>query len=240
VNGRFWSPDEVDLVMACYEFTPTRELAELTGRSMSSIYRLANLLDLHKSPECIAEQARVEMRRPDHGGRRCQFQKGIVPHNKGKKMPAGWAPGRMRETQFKKGERSGKAAEHWMAIGAKRKIEGYLYIKISDIPNVPYTVNWKPMHVRLWEDKRGPVPAGHVVVFKDGNRDRVKISNLQLISRADLMRRNTIHNLPEPLKELIRLNGAIKRTITMRRKKDAEEQNERPAQSPVRNARKAE
>lgn len=223
ISRRFWEPDEIDLVMWCYEDTPNSELAELLGRPVSSIYRIAGKLDLHKSPEVIAAIFREKMKR-DHPARHFQFPKGHIPANKGKKNP-GFAAGRMGETQFKKGQMNYNV----MPIGSTRKIDGYLYRKISDVRYVPHTVNWKPEHILLWERKRGPVPAGHCLVFKDGNRENICMKNLELISRQDLMRRNTIHNLPEPLKELIRLNGSIKRVITCKRRNDAKKQDERPA-----------
>lgn len=236
MNGRLWSPEEIDLVFYCYEFTPTRELAEMLGRTMSSVYQLARKLDLSKDPECVREQARAISARPDHGGAKHRFQKGQAPPNKGKKMPKGWAPGRMRETQFKVGE--GHKHFNYMPIGATRKIDGYLYRKVSDIRNVPHTRNWKLEHYLLWEKKRGPVPAGHAVVFRDGNRENIRLSNLELITRAELMRRNTIHNLPKGLVQVIMLNGALKRKIRGRLRR-AEEQDERPERPPVRNPRRA-
>jgi hypothetical protein len=213
---RFWAPDEIDLVMEYYEFLPTSELAELLDRTVLSVYNLSTKLGLHKSPELVAEMARQKILASDHPARRTQFRKGNVPHNKGKRMP-GWSVGRMRETQFKKGQ----VSINWMPIGATRKIDGYLYRKISDVRNVPHTVNWRPEHILRWEKKYGPVPEGFALAFKDGNRDNIRLSNLEAISRAELMLRNTVHNLPEPLKEVIRLKGSIKRVITCRRRKYA-------------------
>jgi hypothetical protein len=50
-------------------------------------------------------------------------------------------------------------------------------------------------------------------VFKNGNKQDVRIENLEMISRQELMRRNTIHRYPPALKEVIRLAGKLKRTI---------------------------
>jgi hypothetical protein len=58
-------------------------------------------------------------------------------------------------------------------------------------------------------------------MFKDGNRANCVIENLELLSRADLLRRNSIHRFPAALKEVIRLKAAIKATVTKRRKKAA-------------------
>lgn len=216
MTRRFWSPDEIDLVMACYEDTPNSELAELLGRTVCAICGLATKLDLHKSLECMAAVSRAKMMDPNHAARRCQFPKGHVPANKGKKMP-GFAVGRMRDTQFKKGQQN----HNIMPIGATRTVDGYLYRKVSDVRYVPHTVNWKLEHHLRWERTRGPIPPGHALVFKDGNRKNIRISNLELITRKELRHRNSIHVLPPELQEVMRLNGAIKRIITCRRRNDA-------------------
>jgi hypothetical protein len=81
-----------------------------------------------------------------------------VPANKGLRRP-GWGPGRMKTTQFK-GQRNGTAAAHWMPIGSTRLIDGYVYVKVADVPNVPYMVNWKPEHHLIWTRAHGPMPPG--------------------------------------------------------------------------------
>jgi hypothetical protein len=82
---RFWTAEEIELLQYCYEDTPTAELAELLGVPASRVYAKANVLCLRKSQEFLAEQARQKMLDPNHPARRCQFQKGIVPANKGVK-----------------------------------------------------------------------------------------------------------------------------------------------------------
>jgi hypothetical protein len=118
----------------------------------------------------------------------------------------------MKETQFKKGERS----QNYMPLGSTRLIDGYVYRKVSDVPNVPYTVNWKPEHHLIWAKVHGPIPRGHALKFRDGDRMNTRLDNLQLITRRELMRRNTIHNLPQPLKSTIHLLGQLNRHIRER------------------------
>ena len=45
---------------------------------------------------------------------------------------------------------------------------------------------WVPEHRRLWETEHGPIPAGHVVAFKDGDKQNVTLDNLVLMTRAEL------------------------------------------------------
>jgi HNH endonuclease len=150
-----------------------------------------------------------------------RFRPGHVPANKGLRRP-GWSSGRMRETQFKKGNKP----HTWKPIGSTRlSKEGYLQRKISDTGYPPK--DWVGVHIMMWEKVRGPVPKGFVVCFKDRDKAHLELGNFELISRKELMQRNTIHRLPAELAEVIRLSASLKRQI----RKIDEEQDQRPAQS---------
>jgi HNH endonuclease len=46
-------------------------------------------------------------------------------------------------------------------------------------------------HIRLWEDANGPVPKTHVVAFKDGDSLNCVLENLELLTKADNLARNS-------------------------------------------------
>jgi hypothetical protein len=198
------------LLELLYEGASTEKLAEYFGRPVVQVLAKANSMGLHKNREYMAGLA--EASRLRIAGAPYRYPKGHVPANKGLRRP-GYAPGRMRETQFKKG---GASHYKWMPVGAERLIEGYRYRKVSDVRNVPYTVNWKLVHVLSWESLHGPVPPGHAVVFKNGDKADTRDENLELVTRAELMRRNSIHNLPRPLAQVIQLRGVLVRQINKR------------------------
>ncbi len=224
---RLWSAED-DAVMATrYPHEPTPVIATALRRTATAVYARAAVLGLSKSPEYLASPAACRLRRGDHVGAAFRFPKGHVPANKGLRRP-GWGPGRMKHTQFRKGTRNGTAAEHYRPIGSTRGIDGYVYRKVSAIPNVPYTVNWKPDHVLLWTSQQGPVPPGHVIVFRNGHKTDIQLENLECISRRELMARNTVHHLPAPLPETIQLLGALNRKIR-RRTQSREKQDRRSA-----------
>lgn len=206
---KYWTVVQLRTLRTKYPGVRTDELAAELGMDLDATYRMAAKLGLKKSREYLASEA---CHRNKQGGNSGSFKKGIVPHNKGKKMPPGWSPGRMRETQFKKG---GKNA-NWMPIGAERDIDGFLYVKVADVPYVAYSVNWKPVHVLAWERHHGaPVPPKHVVRFIDGNRRNFEISNLELVSLAENMSRNTINRYPPELRAAIRVQRKLERTILL-------------------------
>jgi len=194
-------------------------VARELGRSVRGINSQAGLLGLRKTAAYLASPEACRLRRGDNVGAPYRFQKGHIPANKGLRRP-GWHSGRMSETWFKAGERGSR----WMPIGSTRLIDGYRYTKVKDIRStkdgpgfVPYTVNWKLTHFLLWEKAhRRRVPPGHALAFRNGDRTDIRLENLELITRRELMRRNTVHNLPKELAQVIQLRGALQRQINRR------------------------
>jgi hypothetical protein len=135
----------------------------------------------------------------------------------------------MKETQFKKGNHP----HTWRPVGSFRfSKEGYLQQKVTDTGYPPK--DWRAVHNLIWEDAHGPIPPLHAVCFRDGDKSNIELENLELISRAELMRRNTVHNLPKELVEVIQIKAAIKHRITTitrkkQEKQHGEEQNSRLA-----------
>lgn len=212
---RLWEPADDAALRRLYPDLPTTVVAQQLGRSVVAIHGRAGVLGLNKSEAYLAGPHACRLRRGDNVGKATRFPKGHVPANKGLRRP-GWHRGRMQETQFQKGTRSGKAASHHMPIGSTRLIEGYIYRKVSDVPNVAYTVNWKPEHHLVWARAHGPIPPGHALIFRDGNRQNTQIENLRLVTRRELMARNTVHNLPPALAKTVQLLGRLNRQIAKR------------------------
>lgn len=222
IPRRAWTDVEKELLTRNYADSRTEDLAKVLGRPVERVLAKANTMGLKKSRALIAEIAREKMTDPQHGGRAHQFAKGMVPANKGKKMPPGWAPGRMAQTQFTKGSRP----HTWVPVGSYTiNSDGHLDQKVNDDPG-PRHVRWKPVHRLVWEAAHGPVPSGHTVVFKPGRAtavlELITLDAVELLTRAELMARNTIHHrYPAELKQLINLKGAVKAQITRRLKKAA-------------------
>lgn len=198
-----WSADDEQLLRERYADGLTHEIAQELGRSISKVLAKANALGLHKSAEYVAKHCRSL--NPATGAA-FRFQKGHTTWNKGLKgLQAG---GRAKETQFKKGNKP----HTWLPIGSFRvSKDGYQQQKVSDTGYAPR--DWLGVHILLWVNTFGPVPAGHCVCFRDGNKQNIAIENLELLSRVERMRRNTIHRYPPELKDAIRAVGKLKRTI---------------------------
>lgn len=212
---RHWSAEEDANLIALYATEATaREIGVALGRSKPSIKNRVNTLGL-KKPDGLTNAGR--------------FLPGQTSWNKGKKgLDFG---GRSHETRFKPGHRP----HTWHPVGHERiNGDGYHERKMTDTGVTRH--DYIPLHILLWREHHGEIPAGHAVVFHNKDKTDIRIDNLECITRRELMARNTIHNLPEELKEVITLKGAITRRITNGNRKN----NRGSARCAVRNAGSAE
>lgn len=126
-----------------------------------------------------------------------------------------------RKTQFKRGT----VPHTWVPVGSVRVVEGVLERKFSNVPGAPH-LRWRPVARLVWEGAHGPVPAGHVVAFKPGMHttelDLITLDRVELLSRAELVRRNSIHHWPPELADVARLRGSLKRAINRKMKEEQE------------------
>lgn len=208
---RYWTEAELELLRASYADTPTAELAELFGRLVGSVYQKAITIGLRKSQAHLASTASGRLQQGGGVGKATRFQKGHASWNRGRK---GYQPGGASvATQFQKGARP----HTWRPIGTERiNADGYRDRKITDTGYPPR--DWRGVHLLLWEEHHGPVPPGHAVVFRNGNKADVRIENLELLTRRELMARNTVHNLPAAIVQVVQLRGALVRQINRKTK----------------------
>ena len=107
-------------------------------------------------------------------GRTGCFEKGHVPANKGKQMPADVYE-KAKNTMFKKGH----VPHNYRPVGSERiNKDGYVEVKVKD----PKT--WKLKHRLVWEDAYGKIPRDCIVIFRDGNKQNLDLDNLILIKKS--------------------------------------------------------
>lgn len=218
-----WTRAEDKLLRKRYPHASTAAIARDLGMRVLQVSQHAHVLGLHKSEAYLASPAACRLRRGDEVGKAYRFPKGHVPANKGLRRP-GWHRGRMRETQFKKGRPANESA-NYQPIGTERicSKDGYLIRKVTDDRSLVPARRWVAVHRLVWEAANGPIPKGHAVRFKPGMKTAVAgeitLDRLELVSLADNMRLNSIHNLPKPLKEVVQLRGRLMRQIHKREKR---------------------
>lgn len=192
-----WSPEEDALLAELYREHTAGQIAERMGRTTPSVKMRVISLGL-KKPAGASNPGR--------------FPRGAPPWNKGKHYAPG---GRSHETRFKPGNRP----HTWNPVGHERiNGEGYRERKLTDTGVTRH--DYVPVHILIWREHHGPIPAGHAVVFRNKDKTDIRIENLECISRQELMRRNTVHNYPPELRQVMRLKGAISKRINTRTKKE--------------------
>ena len=203
---RPWLAVELSALADLYPRHTNATLAATFGRTESAINARAAKSGLVKSAEFKRDC-----------GLRSGYRRGDVPWNKGLAFDSG---GRSAETRFKPG-RPAREARNYLPLGSLRlSKEGHLERKTTDDPAIAPARRWVGVHRLAWQEAHGPVPAGHAVAFKSGRRttdaDAITADAVELVSRAELMRRNSVHNYPPEIARLVQLRGALNRQINKR------------------------
>lgn len=209
---RPWTAEADAILRAQYPDTVTAEIARTLRRPVRQVYARAQALGLRKSEAYLASPAACRLRRGGDIGKAYRFRPGQTPANKGLRRP-GYAPGRMKDGQFKKGQLNGQAAKRFHPIGSTRLVSGYVYRKVAAVSG-PWARNWRPEHWLVWEAAHGPVPPKHVIAFRDGNRQHCALENLVCVPRAAMADQNRMWTrYPKELASAMHLAGALKRQI---------------------------
>lgn len=222
-----WTSTERALLRDLYPDVPAADVAALLGISPSAVYNQADQLGLKKSPDFHASGASGlrdhALTNPNMIASR--FRPGSTAWNKG--MKGLYTPGSERGW-FKPGRRP----QTWLPVGSVRlTADGYLERKVNDLPG-NNSVRWKGVHSLVWQAAHGPVPKGHIVIFKPGRRstdiDLITLDAVECISRAENARRNHPRSKSPELGRLVQLRGAITRQINKRTRDNTPNQGATP------------
>jgi hypothetical protein len=201
--GKLWTESELKVLTKYYPVSYACEVAAKLNRSVSSVYGQACKMGLHKSAEWIDNELKVKQGdRLKAKGAAYRFKKGSTPHNKGITM-TDEVYQKVAPTMFKKGSEP-----------PNRKYDGHEriskdgYIEIRIRPG-----KYVAKHRMIWESVNGKIADGMVISFKDRNPLNHDINNLELITRVELMDRNTIHQYPPALKVVIKSLSKLKNLI---------------------------
>lgn len=213
INRKAWRPTEAEVALFTQLYPDQRsaELATRFGKDQKQVYALANRLGLKKSPEFLASAASGRLSAGHQLGVEHRFVKGQPSPTKGMRLPGHGSP----VTQFKPGQKPHNA----LPIGSLRIGVGYLQIKLYDTGYPPR--DWVMYHRHVWEQAHGPIPEGHVVMFKKERvTDPALITPdvLECVSKAEQMSRNTFHQYGPEIASLVQLRGQLIRQINKRSK----------------------
>jgi len=170
---------EDEIIRREYLKMPIKRLAEtlLPGRSYTGIMSRLKAMGLEIPAEVIndrKEQSRI--------------QPGNRSFNKGKKQAeymTAEAIEKTKATRFKKGQLPTNTLTDF-AITTRKDKSGitYKHIRIG-------LAKWVLYHRYVYEQQYGPIPTKHIIAFKDGNSLNCNIENLELLTMAENVKRNS-------------------------------------------------
>lgn len=186
-----------------YQTTSMKGIARVLGRSNGGVRLRMERMGLYLS------DAEIEKRQQNS-----RFKKGHSTFNKGKKWDDYMPPLSVEKIKnagylYEKGHKPHNTyMNHFIVKQRFHKKDGYArnYLKIND-------GNWVLLRRYIWEQRNGPVPAGHVIATKDGNPLNDTIENLELVSRKEWVLRHSIHRYPEEMKTTFKILGKINKKI---------------------------
>jgi hypothetical protein len=190
-----FTPKEDQFIRDNYLTIPIKRIARMMGRAEGSVTGRFKRIGLVLPPNLAAERRAAST-----------FKKGCIPPNKGKGMSKEIRE-KVSRTWFPSGHLPYNTKEDGIIVVRIDKTgRKYLYIRER-------VSKWELLHRHLWRKHHGEIPPGMIVAFKDGNTENCVIENLELITREDNMMRNTIHNLPEEIRNTKLLIGSLNRKI---------------------------
>lgn len=173
-----WTPEIIDFMIKNYQGKDNIELANLLNDKFNlntNGDRVSNIKSKLKRTKGINLCTGI------NSG--C-IKKGNTPFNKGKKWNEYLSLEQQQkslQTTFKKGN----IPQNYRKVGSKRvTVDGYWEIKTSD-PN-----KWELLHRYKYEKKYGKIPNGYKLIFADGNKNNLKLSNLILVSNKEELHMN--------------------------------------------------
>jgi len=163
---REWLTTEEKKLRELFPVYKTKDVAKVLGRSYGSISDKAHLLGLTKKFDFIDRW--LPGQKPKHA-------------KKGQHSPG------CEKTWFKTGNNARS-----FPIGSETMRWGSLLVKVTDYPcpdgntRQKMMTNWKRKKDLVWVENFGPIPEGHLVTMKDGDKRNCAPENLALVTRAHL------------------------------------------------------
>jgi len=109
-----------------------------------------------------------------------RFEPGGEAYNKGRAWDE-FMPPEAQEASRRAWFKEGGTPHNARPVGTEVWRDGFLWRKVAETR--PSRHGWRQVHRILWEERHGPVPDGHSVCFRDGDRANIEIGNLILVPR---------------------------------------------------------
>ena len=207
---RKWTHRQMRYLVNHYADTPMDVLVQKTGHKVDSIYNKAQNLGLKRGQDWYVTCGLNVSKTPRSVATR--FQKGHVPANKGKRLEEFMSADGIKRSsrgRFQKGQK----AHNVKPVGYERiDKDGYVFVKVEMGRKLV------PKHRWVWEQAHGKIPKGHIIAFRDGNKQNCALENLQMMSLYENGLRHLRDETPEKRKErMAKINASRKEHIRRER-----------------------
>ena len=194
MSAKRYTQDQVKFILDNYLDMPIKRIATHIKGSYTGVMGVLKRRGLTIPKEII-----------ERNKKQSQFNKGIIPHNKGKKQVdfmSKEAIERTKATRFQKG-----IVPHNTKYNGHERItkDGYIEVRIKQ-------GTYRLKHIHNWEKLNGKLPKGHCLWCLDGNIKNTNPNNWELITRRENLQRNVHDQPPELLKAkklITRINKEI-------------------------------
>lgn len=204
MNRQFWTDEELKILTELYPKTTAKDIAERLNKKEGSVYNKAFVLGLKKDEDFKRETSRQMALK---NGSNSRFKKGLIPFNKGKKIEEYLPPEKiekLKKTSFKKGN-----IPHNTKYDGYERISKDGYVEVRVAPG-----KFVLKHRLIWEEHFGSIPKGKIIIFKDGDKTNLDISNLEMIDREEnAIRNNNLPGYPRELQKVDYLRVKLKNKI---------------------------
>lgn len=189
--ARPFTQQDDDFIRANIDLLPSTKIAEKLGRIPNVIRGRYKKLGIAPS-----DAARAKFQ---ESGR---FKKGQASINKGVKMsPEVYE--KVKGSFFKKGNKP-----------FNLKTDGYRSVDSNGYERIKINGQFQFTHVYLWTNEHGPIPKDHIVIFIDGDKSNLQLSNLEVISKAEQAVRNRwVAKYPREIQRVEYLRMQLKQKI---------------------------
>lgn len=204
MNRQFWTNEEIKTLKELYSNNTAKDIAERLNKKEGSVYNKAFVLGLKKDEDFKRETSRQMALK---NGSNSRFKKGLIPFNKGKKIEEYLPPEKiekLKKTSFKKGN-----IPHNTKYDGYERISKDGYVEVRVAPG-----KFVLKHRLIWEEHFGSIPKGKIIIFKDGDKTNLDISNLEMIDREEnAIRNNNLPGYPRELQKVDYLRVKLKNKI---------------------------
>lgn len=171
IRSFLFNQEQIRFILENYKGVSTKVLAERLNKKFDTNFTYKQM-QAFKSNNGLSS------------GYCARFKKGGVSANKGKTWDE-YMPKESQKRSLKTAYKKGRESTNIRKLGSERITrDGYMEVKTEE-PNV-----WVLKQRLIWEEYNGEIPDNHVIIFKDTNKQNLKIDNLEIISRAELLHLN--------------------------------------------------